>query len=230
MITHRLHWHTVQFWKMYPLRFHGDLIPFSTRRMVTFHVQTLRKVKALRKDSVWHHKLCLVLRYWHRWTLTSNISFVFVVDLSYPAVAEGQFSHPVHSTLDANWWAVICVTSWATEAIRGEIVVAISEKQICYVCHSSRISAAFLAGLQTSALTAAEKAPQRTTLHNHHCTPIAETNLYGQRSLISNYICCWFWTAVLKCTNSTLLSHSPLQNLSLVFDCSLLCDTEHPSH
>lgn len=97
-----------------------------------------------------------------RWALTSNVSFVFVVDLAYPAVAEGQFPHPVHA-LHTHWGAVVCIASRATEAIRGEVVVAVPGKQMCEVCHSSRTTAAFLAGLPMS-----QNSSERSSTSNWH--------------------------------------------------------------
>lgn len=63
--------------------------------------------------------------------LTSHVGFVLVVDLAHTAVAEGQFPHPLHAALHAHRGAVVGTAAGATEAIRGEVVVAVSEEQIC---------------------------------------------------------------------------------------------------
>lgn len=139
--------------------------------------------------------------------LTSNVRFVFIVDLSYPTVTEGQFSHPVYSTLDTNRWTVIGIASWATEAIRGEIVVAVKEKLICCVCHSIRILVTFLDELEKHY----EELCTTTT------APLTETSCSGQCALTPSYTCCQSWTAVLKSIDATPLTHPPIQNLPLQF-------------
>lgn len=56
--------------------------------------------------------------------LTAHVAFMLVVDLSHFAVAESQFPHPVHTSLDTDRGAMTTATPRATEAVCGETVVA----------------------------------------------------------------------------------------------------------
>lgn len=55
---------------------------------------------------------------------TPDIVLVCVVDLLYSAVAEGQFPHPVHPSVDPWAQAQRARPRWALEPVRAEVIGA----------------------------------------------------------------------------------------------------------